>query len=311
MPTVKPLADTDVKSVLITTDFSPTSDKALGRALAIARHYNAKFYLAHVVSSIGYTIAGPPAALLASEAATRDAQKLEQCLVANGSLAGLHHESIIRQGEIFEQLQDIIAQKSVDLVVVGTHARRTLGKFFLGSVAEQIFRGVQCPVLTVGPGSSQNSPLEKNRPFRSFLFATDFGEASLHALPRAISFANHFGVKLVLLHVAPVAPIPEGFHWSSTTGDVLQMQENARVAALKKLEEIVSQNPPLNTKPEFLVKFGTPSKVILSVASALGADLILMGLNRVRHVETACHLPWATAYEVVCNAGCPVLTVRN
>ena len=98
MPTVTPLTDTDVKSVLITTDFSPTSEKALGRALAIARHYHANFYLAHVVSSIGYTIAGPPAALLASEAATRDAQKLEQCLVANGSLAGLHHESIIRQG---------------------------------------------------------------------------------------------------------------------------------------------------------------------------------------------------------------------
>lgn len=311
MPNAATSVDPGLKSVLIATDFSKASEKPFRHALAIARHYGAKFYLTHVVSSLGYTIAGPPALELASDAAAREVQNLEYGLMENGSLAGLEHEFIVRQGNVWEELQAVIVQKQVDLVVVGTHGRRTLEKLLLGSVAEQIFRRAACLVLTVGPGSLQNSPLENVRPLRSFLFATDFGEASLRALPRAISFANSFGVQLVLLHVAPIAPVPESFHWSSTTGDVRQMREDAAWAAVKRLKEIVARNAPLTMQPEFLVKFGTPSKMILHVAGTLGADLIVMGLNRSRHIETASHMPWDTAYEVVRGAVCPVLTVRT
>ena len=303
--------DTGIKAVLLTCDFSKVSDKPLRHALAIAHHYNAKFYLAHVVCSIGYAIAGPPSLQLATEAATRDMQKLEQGLMANGFLHGLTHEFIVRQGDIWKQLESVIADKQVDLVVVGTHGRRNLGKMLLGSVAEQIFRRADCLVLTVGPGSLKDSPLENTRPFCSFLFATDFGDASVRALPRAISFANRFRVPLTLLHVAPIAPIPEGFHWSNTTADIRKIQEEAGRPALQRLKDLASQNARLNVAPEFLVKFGKPSEMILQVARTQKADLIIMGLHQSRHIDTAAHMPWATAYDVVCNANCPVLTVRS
>ena len=311
MPSVAPVMDAGLKSVLIATDFSKASAKPLRHALAIARHYGAKFYLTHVLSSLGYTLAGPQALELASEAAARDMQQLEHDLIENGSLAGLDHEFIVRQGQVWEELQTVIAQKQVDLVVIGTHGRPSLEKLLLGSVAEQIFRHADCLVLTVGPGSLLDSPLKNPRAFRPFLFATDFGPASLHALPRAISFANHFGVKLVLLHVAPIAPLPEGFHWSSTTGDVTQMQEDARWTALKRLEKLIDENAPLRVPPEIVVKFGMPGKMILHTAQTLGADLIVMGLHRSGYIHTASHLPWDTAYHVVCGATCPVLTVRS
>lgn len=310
MPSVAPVIDTAVKSVLVATDFSKASDKPIRHALAIARHYGAKFYLTHVVSSLGYTFAGPQAVVLASEAAARDMQQLEKVLTEDGSLAGLDHELLVREGVVWEQLEGIINQKQIDLVVVGTHARHTLGKFLLGSIAEQIFRRAHCLVLTVGPGSLQDSPL-KNRPFGPFLFATDFGEASLQALPRALSFANHFGVQLVLLHIEPVIPVPEGFHWSSTTVDVQRLRENARCDSLKRLADITARCPFFAVKPDFLVRFGPPAKTIQHVASEIGADLIVMGLNRTRHIDTASHVPWDTAYEVVCGAACPVLTVRS
>lgn len=311
MPSVAPCLDTALKSVLVASDFSKASARPLRHALAIARHYGAKFYFSHVVSSIGYTIAGPPALDLAFEAAERDMQKALAHMLEDGSLTGLDHEFIVRKGLVWQALQSLIEEKQVDLVVVGTHARRTLGKLLLGSVAEQIFRRASCLVLTVGPGSLQDSPLQNARPFGPFLFATDFGEASMHALPRAISFANHFGAKLVLLHVAPIAPIPEGFHWSSTTTDLRQLRENARNAASVRLQDMLSRNGPLTFPPEFVVKFGVPSKVIQHVASDFAADLIVMGLNHTTHFETAAHNPWDTAYEVVCNAHCPVLTVRS
>jgi nucleotide-binding universal stress UspA family protein len=312
MPNAALSVDTQIKAVLVTTDFSKASDKPLWRALAIARHYDAKFYFAHVVTSVGYAIAGPPALQLATEAATRDIQELERRLLESGCLNGLSHEFIVREGgEIWKQLESVINEKRVDLVVVGTHGRRSVGKMLLGSVAEQIFRRANCLVLTVGPGCFGDSALEDDRPFRSFLFATDFGECSLRALPRAISFANHFGAKLILLHVASVAPIPEGLHWSSTTTDIRKMQEDAGRPALQRLKELASQNMGLNAPPEFIVKFGRASEMILQVARAREADLIILGLHRSRHVDTAAHMPWATAYEVVCQAPCPVLTARS
>jgi nucleotide-binding universal stress UspA family protein len=304
-------AATQLRSILLATDLSEVSDKPLRHALAIARHYGAKLYPTHVVSSLGYTIAGAQAIQLAFEAARRDMNKLEHDLVESGSLAGLQHQFIVRQGDVWEQLQCVIRENQVDLIVVGTHGRNNLGKFILGSVAEQIFRRADRPVLTVGPGSAEDSPIERAGPLRPFLFASDFGPASLRALPHAISFANHFGTKLVLLHVAPVAPIPEGFHWSSTTSDVRKMQEDAHRDALKRFKKMISANVVLTTSPEFVVKFGTPSQMILHVARELRTDLVVMGLNRSRHIDTASHMLGTIAYEVVCRSGCSVLTVRS
>jgi nucleotide-binding universal stress UspA family protein len=310
MPSVVPFVDSHLKSVLVATDFSTASERYLRRALAIAQHFGAKLYLTHVVSSIGYAIAGPPAQELALEASERDLQQLEKHLLADGSLAGLQHEFLTTKGVVWEELQSIIEQRQIDLVVIGTHGRQNLRKFVLGSVAEQVFRRSNCLVLTVGPGSVQESALEKSRAFRPFLFATDFGDASLHALPHAISFANHFGAKLVLLHVEPLTPVPEGFHWSSTSLDVQKLRDDARFKAVGRLKEILSHQAPLAAKPEFLVKFGAPSEMVLRAAAELQSDLIIMGVNHTRHIDTACHTPWATAYAVVCGATCPVLTVR-
>jgi len=310
MSLVAATGDIHLKSVLVATDFSLASEKALRHALAIARHYGAKFYLAHVVSSLGFTLVGPDAVIAAGEAVRRDARELEDRLIQSGALAGLRYEIIVRQGNVWEELEKVVRQEQVDLVVVGTHARRGLGKFLLGSVAEHIFRHSECLVLTVGPGSLQDSPVDGSRAVRPFLFATDFGEASLHALPYAISSANHFGTKLALLHVVPAVPMPESLTRPSA-GDVKRTREDARMASLLRLEELTSQNAKLVLKPEFSVEFGSPSEKILQAANRLKADAIILGLHRSTHIDTKSHMPWATAYEVVCGAGCSVLTVRN
>lgn len=310
MSSFAPAVDTGLKSVLIAFDFSEASRKALHHALAAARHYKAKFYLAHVVSALGYSIAGKQALELAVEGAQRDAEKLERELLKDGSLAGLEHEFIVREGSIWEQLEDIIKQKQVDMVVVGTHGRGGLEKLVLGSVAEQIFLHADCLVDTVGPSSYEDSLAERTAAGRPFLFPTDFSAASLHALPYAVSFANHFGRKLVVLHVLPAIPIPEGFHWSKT-GDLQEMREKARMASQLRFEELHLEKISMADRPEFLIRFGTRGAQILLASHALKADLIILGLKRQTHVETASHIPWDTTYEIVRDAHCPVLTIRD
>jgi nucleotide-binding universal stress UspA family protein len=310
MSTVAAPVNIAVKSVLLATDFSKASEKPLRHALAIARHYGAKFYLAHVVSALGFTLTGPDAVIAVTDAAWRDARQLEDDLVQRGALAGLRHEVIIRQGDVWEQLEKLVRQEEVDLVVIGTHGRRGIGKLLLGSVAEQIFRQADCMVLTVGPSSLPEVPIESRRPIRPFLFATDFGAASLHALPFAISSANHFGAKLILLHVIPEVPMQNGSRWY-TADDVMRMRENARLTGLRRLEELASPYTELEIKPECQVEFGQPADVILQVADTLNTDVIIMGLHRSAHIGTASHMPWATAYKVARSANCSVLTVRS
>jgi len=65
-----------------------------------------------------------------------------------------------------QQLDVVIKQKEVDLVVIGTHGRGSVGKLLLGSTAEQIFRHADCFVDTVGPGSYKDSLVEKTEAVR-------------------------------------------------------------------------------------------------------------------------------------------------
>lgn len=288
--------DLRVKSVLAATDFSATSQKAVRHALAIARHYGAKVHLLHVVSSLGFTLAGPEAINAATEAACRDGRHLESQLLESGALEGLSHEIAVHAGhDVWRELNKVIRDKEVDLVVTGTRGRRGVSKVLLGSVAEQIFRRADCPVLTVGPSSYQDSRVDK---VQTCLFPTDFSEASLRSLPFAISYANRVPAKLVLLHVVRTPSGPNSL---------------LSTAVLRQLEEM-SLTAPLEIRPETLIEFcpvGPISEKILQVAAKLKAELIIMGLRRFKHAAPASHLPWATAYEIVCGAGCAVLTVRR
>ena len=302
-----------LKSILIATDFSQASEKPLCHALAIARCYGTKFYLAHVVSSLGFTLAGPAAIAAVEEVVCRDAAQLEDDLVRSGALSGLQHQVVIRQGEVWPELEAIIRQEQIGLIIIGTHGRHGMGKLLLGSVAEEIFRQADCPVLTVGPNAYQQPRIGTPRADRSLLLATDFGDASIHALPYAISFANQFEAKLVLLHVIPSIPMPADPLLWATPSYVAQRQETARKTRLRWLEEL-TRNATLEVRPEFREEFGSASSVsekILEAAERLRVDLIIMGLHRSIYIGTACHMPRTTAYEVVCRAGCPVLTVRS
>jgi len=208
---VLPAKELSVKSVLVGSDFSEASLKPLRHAVNVARHFRSKLYLAHIVSSVGLTIAGAEALELATNAARRDVGELERKLAESGALADLSHEFLVREGDVWEELRRIIHEKQIELVVIGTHARQGIDKLVLGSTAEQIFREADNLVLTVGPHALPDAPIEAVGGVRSVLLPTDFGADSLRALPHAISFANHFGARLVLLHVAPVMPMPEGF----------------------------------------------------------------------------------------------------
>jgi len=183
----------------------------------------------------------------------------------------------------------------VDLVVVGTHGRTGIRKLLLGSVAEEIFRLAPCPVLTVELRAHRDVPAQAV--LRHILYATDFTPTAERAAAYATSLAQEHQVRLTLLHV-----VPEATQASRQNTGLL------RTFFAKRLRQLVPPEADLRCDPQFVVEFGSPADGILKVAAEGQADLVVLGVRRSANFPG--HLPPATAYQVVCQAQCAVLTVR-
>ena len=226
------------------------------------------------------------------DAEWNDSQKLLTQFLNRDLLLCTASSGVLERGDLWNVLEDVVQRHSIDLIVLGTRGKHGLKKLVLGSRAEQIFRQAACPVLTIGPRVRASEDVA----FKCILFATDFSAGSLRALPYALSLAEENQAKLILLHVIPLVP--------------LQHQESVAASAQDRLEELIQPEAKDWCHPECVVRFEFPAEGILTLAESQGADLIVMGVHK--GVPTAsAHLPWAIAYEVVCHAHCPVLTVRG
>ena len=304
---VRRTAGAQLKTILVATDLTAASENALAFAISIARHSQAKLHLLHVVSPLGPTFAASEATATSSTLAQREAALLERKLIVTGKLQGLHFHVFVREGDVWQQTENIIRREYVDIVVLGTHGRTGIAKLVLGSVAEKISRLATCPVLTVASQCQINPVGKKDGPV---LFPTDFSDASITALPYAISMANHLETKLVLLYLLSPMALPDDRRLY-TTADIAIMREAAELAARDRLKDVASQTS-VTTETACVVDVAENiPDGILCAAESFGARGIVMGLHRRKYVELTSHLPWSTAYDVIRRAECPVLTAKG
>src|SRR5690242_7036766 len=185
------------QNVLMATDLSPLSDIALRWAKGIARRYGSELYVTHVISPAETALVPPEywgsTEEVLEEAVVRDMKELD------ANLRPLPHKMLLHHGCVWESISADIREFGIDLLVMATHGRQGLGRLMTGSVAEEVFRRVYCPVLTLGP--KVTAPVTGEPRFEQILFATNFGPESLAAAPYAISLAQEFEARLRLLHV--------------------------------------------------------------------------------------------------------------
>ena len=290
-----------MRNILLATDFSHSSNAALAHAASIARRYDAKMFVAHVIRPDAYQLVPPEAATSTLEQTRRYAEQQMAGLLISGRLRDIPHQVLLGTGELWPVLQDLMSEHEIDLIVVRTHGRTGVRKLLLGSAAEEIFRMASCPVLTVGPkvavpegNALAPDPLSRRR----FLYATDFTSHSERAAAYAISLAQENQAHLTLLHVV------------QESSDVSE-QNRARMVEFfhKRLRALLPDEANLWCEPEIIVEYGEAADAILKVAAETKTELIALGVRRAGTFPG--HLPPATAYKVVCQATCPVLTVRG
>ena len=136
------------------TDFSPASTAALKRAMAMAKADRAQLIIVHVMTPPSLALPGDgyisPSLYEDLEASARaQAQKRLNAIVGRARKAGVRATGLLLEGVPHERVARAARAKKVDLLVIGTHGRSGLAKFFLGSVAARLIASVSCPVLTV------------------------------------------------------------------------------------------------------------------------------------------------------------------
>ena len=142
-----------VRRILHPTDFSRASNTAFAKAIEMARANKAALLLAHVLTPVapivgdGYVSPQLYADIEAS--AKAEAQKRLGMLIAKARKAGVRAKVLLLAGVPHEQITRAARSKRVDVVVLGTHGRTGLARFFLGSVASRVIASAPVPVLTV------------------------------------------------------------------------------------------------------------------------------------------------------------------
>jgi len=303
MATVTPRAALSLRNVLVATDFSSCSERALLHAVAVAHHFGSMLHVVHVVNPTVFTLCPPEgyiavqeSTLHVSELARDDARNMMASVLRQTHCEDVKFRTHVDWGITSEMLCAEIEQERIDLAVVGTHAKRGLRRLVMGSVAEEVFRHAPCPVLTVGPNSWRSDP--QTVQLKHILFPTDLSADSQRAVPLITAIAAEFKASLTVMHVIKTMSAAAANDAARVISDVEQ-----------RMREMIGNSVASGIALNFRVEFGDIVSTVLEVADRTETDLIAFGLRAPDYY--ADRLPWLHAYDVICEAHCPVLSLRG
>lgn len=274
-----------LRRILVAIDGSPTANDAAGVALGLAGRHGAELIfvtavdhgdaIAKCAEPYGGVDPEPLLELLDFDAKT--------CLYEAERRAGearVAATSALLEGTPAAAIVAYVKARSVDAIVIGTHGKRGLERFFLGSTAEDVLRTTDVPTFVVR-ASKPHAPAA----FERILVALDGSEPSAAASAFALELSETDGSRLLLCHVtesgAPSLPLDEAVREARSRG----------------------------ARAETVTVEGSPVQQLLLAAERLEADAIAIGTHGRRGLSRL--LPGSVAEGVVRRSPVPVVVVRE
>jgi nucleotide-binding universal stress UspA family protein len=258
-------------SIVVATDFSEQGADAISHAAIIAKARDAELVLVHALSmpdsgyNLPYTFRVPEAYLeLADEIRNESQAKLKkekERLEALGIRVSIRCEAEMPDRSILDAAEACDA----DLIVLGSHGRKGLARFLLGSVAEHVARNAKCDVL-VARGPAPESGYHK------LLVPTDFSEVGETVVARAASLIDGKG-EIDLLHCWELPGVPVNY-WGSTD---YGLGESIRKGAEEYGETWTKRFATDEVAVTFAAERGDPRRAIEDRTKATTYDLVVMG----------------------------------
>jgi len=134
--------------ILVPTDGSPASDAAIDHAIDLADRYGARLHALYVVDGSVYSTleAGSEVVIDALEA---EGEQATDRVADAAAAAGVETTTTVTSGTAYRAIREYADEQAVDMIVMGTHGRKGLDRYLLGSVTERVVRTADVPVLTV------------------------------------------------------------------------------------------------------------------------------------------------------------------
>ena len=142
------------KNILVPTDFSEYSDKALQQAIDIAKQFKSKIYLLHVVGlviqcTVDYCLPPQMVDQVENESISSAKKMISGQLLKFPDSKSIALIADIRKGTPYEEILKEQQEKKIDLIVIASHGKTGLISHLMGSVAEKVVRNAKCPILLV------------------------------------------------------------------------------------------------------------------------------------------------------------------
>ncbi len=298
-----------IRTVLVPLDGSPFGEQALPLALQIARRAQAAVQLIHVHQPVSTPWSGSEmAADLTLEAEVRDQEK-EHLRETAGRLAQQGTATVtaaVLDGPVADAIHEQALACGADLVVMATHGRGPLARFWLGSVADQLIRRLTVPLLLVPPQEGEPLPAE----VRHVLVPLDGSEQAEQILGPALDLAGLLVAAVTLLRVVEPPAVPD-HHWGGHAAGgadpklLQQLEADARGYLERVVIGLEGRAPPVTTR---LVLNRRTADAILAEAGMRPGTLVALATHA--RAGVARLVLGSVADKVIRGAVAPVLVYR-
>lgn len=282
-----------MQRLLVATDLTARSDRALDRAVALSRDFRLELTVLHVVDE---ELPARVADRAKADAEAAIADQLE-------SYAGLDRQLLAVKVMFGNAVKEILLEAErtdADLVVMGTHRKdyEGLSELFLGTTVERVIRHGRQPVLVA------KDPATK--PYRRALVAVDFSAYSRRAVEFAAKITQNGELMLVHAYEIPFKSLFLG----RSAGEDLPKIERLQVDSLlhEEMQAFLRAFPDLPANVRHTMHEGSPRAVITRQVEELRPDLLVLGTHGRTGVAHA--LLGSVAEALLSEPPCDVLAVK-
>lgn len=253
-----------MKKILLATDFSERSDRALRRATLLAREFNASLSIVHVVDD------DQPRRIVDSEREVASAL-LRELRGTVQRVDGVSCETGVVLADPFAGIARAAEEETPDLLIIGPHRRQALRDIFVGTTAERTIRSVSCPVLMV------NAP--PVGPYRHVMLTTDMSEGAAYAVKACAALDIARSARASILYVFDAPAIHLAMSHTMPAENRQAYLNEQRKKALQMLSTFVKSVDWPSLQEDVRQVVNAPAEEIIEAAKEGSADLIVVGTH--------------------------------
>ncbi len=281
--------------ILLATDLSHRCDRALDRAVDLARRWEADLVVVHAIERPGGSLALELAQDLPFPLDRADrSHVVERRLRRYLPMHEIRTSIVVEEDSPAELVLKTAKQRQTDLIVTGVARDRSFQKFLLGGTVDALIRDARNPLLVVKDRTRQ--------PYRQVIVPTDFSKSSRYALETAVALFPD--AELTVFHGAdaPYAGLMDSTQY-------LDDMRQGAVADCHAFLDGSGMPDEIRARIRIIVEVGAPDQLLAKYIEGSDVDLVVAAAHsRGRLMEAVIG---NTAKAILESAPCDVLVVRD